>query len=91
MRGVQKMLKNTQLVPKTVTEHSPTEMNFQKHHIQQAHTKSGVKAQAHVSEMLSFQPYQNPAHPDLSVSQTSAHCCQGRPLLGDLSITVFYI
>lgn len=65
-------------------------MNFQKHHTQ-AHIKLGVDVLPHVSEMLSFQSYQNPEHPDLSVSQTSEHCCQGRPLLGDLSITVFYV
>lgn len=52
------MLKNTQLVRKTVTEHSPTEMNFQKHHTQQAHIKLEVKIQVHLSEMFSFQSYQ---------------------------------
>lgn len=44
-----------------------------------------------LSEMLSFHSYQDPEHPDLSASQTSEHCHQGRPLLGDLSITVFYV
>lgn len=87
-KGVQERLKNTRLVPKIVTEHSPTDMNFQKHHTQQADTKLGRKAPAHFSEMLSFQSYQNP---DLSAPQTSEHCCQGRPLLGDLSITAFYV
>lgn len=84
-------LKKSELLSKTVTVHFPTETNFQKYQTQQVHIKLRVEVQPYVTVMLSFQSYQNLEYSDLLVSQMSEHCCQAWPLLGDLSITIFYI
>lgn len=47
-------LKNTELLCKTITVHSPTEMSFQKYQTQQVHIKLRVEVQPYVTVMLSF-------------------------------------